>query len=247
MTALIEANNLGINFTRNRRRRISAPELLLKGKITTPKGNFWALRNVSFEVQAGESVGLLGANGCGKSTLLKLIAGVMIPDEGTAEVRAGVAPLIELKGGFVGDLTARDNIWLTAGLHGLSKQTIAERFDEIVDFAEVEDVLDTPFRHFSSGMQVRLGFSVITTLDEPIILVDEVLAVGDKRFREKCYRRIDEIITEGKTLFLVSHSEADLRRFCSRGLYLREGELITDGPIEKALAQYNDDIGKHTR
>jgi ABC-2 type transport system ATP-binding protein len=245
--ALIEAKDLGINFTRNRRRRISARELILQGRISTPKGNFWALRNVSFEVQAGEAVGLLGANGCGKSTLLKLIAGVMIPDEGSAQVRAGVAPLIELKGGFVGDLTARDNIWLTAGLHGLSKKTIAEKFDEIVDFAEVEDVLDTPFRHFSSGMQVRLGFSVITTLDEPIILVDEVLAVGDKRFREKCYRRMDEIITEGKTLFLVSHSEADLRRFCSRGLYLREGALITDGPIEDALEHYNDDIGKYQR
>src|SRR5689334_12933388 len=163
--------------------------MLLQGRSTAPKGSFWALRNVSFEVHAGESVCLLGANGCGKSTLLKLIAGVMIPDEGTAEVRGSVAPLIELKGGFVGDLTARDNIWLTAGLHGLSKQTIGEKFDEIVDFAEVEDWLDTPFRHFSSGMQVRLGFSVITTLDEPIILVDEVLAVGDKRFREKCYKR----------------------------------------------------------
>jgi ABC-2 type transport system ATP-binding protein len=247
VTALIEAKDLGINFSRNRKRRISARELILKGKITSPKGNFWALRNVSFEVHPGEAVGLLGANGCGKSTLLKLIAGVMIPDEGTAEVRGQVAPLIELKGGFVGDLTARDNIWLTAGLHGLSKQTIADKFDEIVDFAEVEDWLDTPFRHFSSGMQVRLGFAVITTLDEPIILVDEVLAVGDKRFREKCYKRMDEIITEGKTLFLVSHSEADLRRFCSRGLYLREGALITDGPIEDALDHYNDAIGKHPR
>ena len=247
MTTLIEAHDLGIEFTRNRRRRLSARELLFKGRITSPKGSFWALRNVSFDVQAGESVGLVGANGCGKSTLLKLIAGVLIPDEGSASVGAGVAPLIELKGGFVGDLTARDNIWLTAGLHGLSKAQIEARFDEIVDFAEIRDFLDTPFRHFSSGMQVRLGFSVITTLDEPIILVDEVLAVGDKRFREKCYDRMDEIITEGKTLFLVSHSEADLRRFCSRGLYMRQGELITDGPIEETLEAYNDDIGRHPK
>ena len=247
MNTLIEAHDLGIEFTRNRRRRLSARELLFKGRITSPKGSFWALRNVSFDVQAGESVGLVGANGCGKSTLLKLIAGVLIPDEGSASVGAGVAPLIELKGGFVGDLTARDNIWLTAGLHGLSKAQIEARFDEIVDFAEIRDFLDTPFRHFSSGMQVRLGFSVITTLDEPIILVDEVLAVGDKRFREKCYDRMDEIITEGKTLFLVSHSEADLRRFCSRGLYMRQGELITDGPIEETLEAYNDDIGRHPK
>jgi ABC-2 type transport system ATP-binding protein len=247
VSTLIEADNLGIEFNRNRKRRLSARELLLKGKSTSPRGSFWALRNVSFQVQAGESVGLLGANGCGKSTLLKLIAGVLIPDEGRAEVGAGVAPLIELKGGFVGDLTARDNIWLTAGLHGLSKAQITERFDDIVDFAEIRDFLDTPFRHFSSGMQVRLGFSVITTLDEPIILVDEVLAVGDKRFREKCYGRMDEIITEGKTLFLVSHSEADLTRFCKRGLYMRQGELVNDGPIEESLEAYNDDIGRHPK
>src|SRR4051812_17645865 len=209
--------------------------MLFTGRSTSPRGSFWALRDVSFEVRQGEAVGLVGANGQGKSTLLKLIAGVLLPDEGHVGVRGGVAPLIELTGGFVGDLTARDNIWLTAGLHGLSKAQIAARFDEIVEFAEIGDFLDTPFRHFSSGMQVRLGFSVITTLDEPIILVDEVLAVGDKRFREKCYKRMDEIITEGKTLFLVSHSEADLRRFCRRGLYLRQGELVTDGPIEAAL------------
>jgi ABC-2 type transport system ATP-binding protein len=245
--SLIEARGLGIEFHRNRRRKIRMRELLLKGHNSAPKGSFWALRNVSFDVHPGESVGLVGANGCGKSTLLKLIAGVLIPDEGNSEVRAGVAPLIELKGGFVGDLTARDNIWLTAGLHGLSKKQIEERFDDIVEFAEIGDFLDTPFRHFSSGMQVRLGFSVITTLDEPIILVDEVLAVGDKRFREKCYARMDEIIMDGsRTLFLVSHSEADLRRFCTRGLYLREGELIADGPIEDTLAAYNADIGRRT-
>jgi ABC-2 type transport system ATP-binding protein len=244
--SLIEARGLGIEFHRNRRRKLRLRELLFKGHSTAPKGSFWALRNVSFDVHEGESVGLIGANGCGKSTLLKLIAGVLIPDEGRSEVKAGVAPLIELKGGFVGDLTARDNIWLTAGLHGLSKKQIADRFDEIVDFAEIGDFLDTPFRHFSSGMQVRLGFSVITTLDEPIILVDEVLAVGDKRFREKCYSRMDEIISDGRTLFLVSHSEADLRRFCSRGLYLREGELIADGPIEDTLEAYNADIGRRS-
>jgi ABC-2 type transport system ATP-binding protein len=244
--SLIEARSLGIEFHRNRRRKMRLRELLFTGHNTAPKGSFWALRNVSFDVHEGESVGLIGANGCGKSTLLKLIAGVLIPDEGSSEVRAGVAPLIELKGGFVGDLTARDNIWLTAGLHGLSKKQIADRFDDIVEFAEIGDFLDTPFRHFSSGMQVRLGFSVITTLDEPIILVDEVLAVGDKRFREKCYSRMDEIISDGRTLFLVSHSEADLRRFCSRGLYLREGELIADGPIEDTLEAYNADIGRRS-
>ncbi len=245
MGALIEAENVGIEFLRNRKRRLSLREILLKGQNTAPQGSFWAVRNVSFTVQQGEAVGLLGANGCGKSTLLKLIAGVILPDEGDVGVHAGVAPLIELTGGFVAELTARDNIWLTAGLHGLSKAQIEERFDDIVAFAEIGDFLDTPFRHFSSGMQVRLGFSVITQLDEPIILVDEVLAVGDKRFREKCYARMEQIVSDGRTLFLVSHNESDLRRFCRRGLYLRAGELIVDGPVDEAVDAYNVDIGRH--
>jgi len=244
---VIEAKNLGIEFLRNRRRRMSVREIVFTGRSTSPKGNFWAVQDVTFAVGEGEAVGLVGANGSGKSTLLRLVAGVMLPDAGTVAVNGGVAPLIELTGGFEGDLTARDNIWLTGGLHGLSKAQIAARFDEIVDFAEVGDSLDTPFRHFSSGMQVRLGFSVITQLDEPIILVDEVLAVGDKRFREKCYVRMEEIVAGGRTLFLVSHNEADLRRFCTRGLYLREGALIHDGPIEEALAAYDEDIGKPKR
>ena len=238
---VIETHDLGIEFLRNRRQRLSLREMLFKGQSTSPRGSFWALRGVSFEVARGEAVGLVGANGQGKSTLLKLIAGVLLPDEGTVRVRGGVAPLIELTGGFVGDLTARDNIWLTAGLHGLSNAEIEERFDDIVGFAEIGDFLDTPFRHFSSGMQVRLGFSVITTLDEPIVLVDEVLAVGDRRFREKCYTRMEELVGSGRTLFLVSHSERDLRRFCTRGLYLQGGVLKEDGPVEDALAAYEAD------
>jgi ABC-2 type transport system ATP-binding protein len=238
---VIRAHELGIRFSRNRRQRLSLREMLFKGESTSPRGAFWALRDVSFDVREGEAVGLVGANGQGKSTLLKLIAGVLLPDEGGVGVRGGVAPLIELTGGFVGDLTARDNIWLTAGLHGLTRTQIEERFDDIVEFAEIGDFLDTPFRHFSSGMQVRLGFSVITTLDEPVVLVDEVLAVGDKRFREKCYTRMEELVSGGRTLFLVSHSERDLRRFCTRGLYLDGGMLKVDGPVEDALSAYEAD------
>jgi ABC-2 type transport system ATP-binding protein len=240
-TPVISAHELGIRFLRNRRARLSLRELLYKGESTSPRGSFWALRGVSFDVHQGEAVGLVGANGQGKSTLLKLIAGVLLPDEGTVGVRGGVAPLIELTGGFVRDLTARDNIWLTAGLHGLTRAEIEERFDDIVAFAEIGDFLDTPFRHFSSGMQVRLGFSVVTTLDEPVVLVDEVLAVGDKRFKEKCYTRMEELVGGGRTLFLVSHNERDLRRFCTRGLYLNGGVLKEDGPVEDALAAYEAD------
>jgi ABC-2 type transport system ATP-binding protein len=216
--------------------------MLLQGRTTTPKGTFWALRDITFDVRPGEAVGLVGANGGGKSTLLKLIAGVLIPDEGSVRVNGGVAPMIEVTGGFVGDLTARDNISLTAGLHGLSKRQINEKFDEIVEFAEVGEFLDMPFRHFSSGMKVRLGFSVVTSLDEPIVLVDEVLAVGDRAFREKCYGRMETMLSGGKTLFLVSHSEGDLRRFCTRGLFLSGGGLVADGTVDEAISLYNEEL-----
>jgi ABC-2 type transport system ATP-binding protein len=242
MRSVIEANDLGIWFHANRRRQMKIRDMVLRRNAPAPKGQFWALRDVSFSVGEGEAVGLVGANGGGKSTLLKLIAGVLIPDEGSVRVNGGVAPMIEVTGGFVGDLTARDNISLTAGLHGLSKRQINEKFDEIVEFAEVGEFLDMPFRHFSSGMKVRLGFSVVTSLDEPIVLVDEVLAVGDRAFREKCYARMEAMLSGGKTLFLVSHSEGDLRRFCTRGLFLSGGGLVADGTVDEALALYNAEL-----
>jgi len=245
VSPIIEVKGLGIEFFRNRRRRISLREMVLQGKSSAPKETFWALKDISFAVEPGEAVGLIGANGGGKSTLLKMVAGVLLPDEGSVRVRGGVAPLIELTGGFMGELSARENIYLTAGLHGLSKDQIDARFDGIVDFAgpQVRDALDMPFRHFSSGMQVRLGFAVITTLDEPVVLVDEVLAVGDRAFREKCYKRMEDMLSDGKTLFLVSHSEGDLKRFAERGLYLRKGLLVGDGPVNEVIDQYNYDTG----
>ncbi|MGG5257986.1 ABC transporter ATP-binding protein [Phycicoccus avicenniae] len=242
---VISVDGLGIEFYRSRRRRMQVREMLFRGRSGAPRETFWALRDVSFEIMPGEAVGVVGGNGGGKSTLLKMLAGVLLPDEGTVTVEGGVAPLIELTGGFVGELTARDNIYLMGGLHGLDKATIEERFDEIVDFAgpQVRDGLDTPYRHFSSGMKVRLGFAVVTTLDEPIVLVDEVLAVGDRAFREKCYDRMEGLLAEGRTLFLVSHSEKDLRRFGDRALYLRSGRLVMDGSMDEVLTQYNEDQG----
>lgn len=244
MDTVISVKNLGIEFLRARKRRVSIRELVFNRRNTAPTDTFWALRNITFDIQRGQAVGLVGGNGGGKSTLLKMIAGVLLPDEGTVEVSEGVAPLIELTGGFLGELTARDNVYLTAGLHGMSTEEVDERFESIVDFAgpQVRAGLDSPFRHFSSGMQVRLGFALITTLDEPIVLVDEVLAVGDRGFREKCYRRMESLLEDGKTLFLVSHSEPDLRRFCTRGIYLSAGELAADGPMEDVIAQYNTDM-----
>lgn len=243
MKPVIEVRDLGIEFYRSRRRRLSLREMVLQGKSSSPTDTFWALKDVSFDVKAGEAVGLVGANGCGKSTLLKMIAGVLLPDEGYAKVRGNVAPLIELTGGFLSELTARENVYLAAGLHGLTKEQIDERYEEIVEFAgpQVREGMDMPFRHFSSGMKVRIAFALITTLDQPIVLVDEVLAVGDRAFREKCYQRMEHMLSGGKTLFLVSHSEHDLKRFADRGLYLKTGELVGDGPIDDILDEYNAD------
>jgi ABC-2 type transport system ATP-binding protein len=209
------------------------------GKIVPPKRQI--LKDISLSFFPGAKIGVLGLNGSGKSTLLKLVAGVLMPDEGRVQVHQGVAPLIEITGGFVDDLSVRDNVYLTAGLHGMTKQEIDAAFDEIIDFAEIADFIDTPYKHLSSGMKVRIAFAVISRLEEPILLVDEVLAVGDKSFKSKCYKRIEELLSSGRTLFFVSHNEADLRRFCTRGLYLNKGGLALDAGIDDVLALYAAD------
>lgn len=241
MAAAIEVQNLGVHFRRNRRGRRSFKDLFAGASRRSRPGEFWALRDVSFSVQPGESIGVVGRNGQGKSTLLRLVAGVLLPDEGSVAVNGGVAPLIELTGGFVGDLTVRENVRLTAGLHGMSKAEVAGRYDDMIAFAELEEFQETPYKHLSNGMKVRLAFSVVSQLNEPILLVDEVLAVGDKAFRDKCYQRIDELLAEGRTLFFVSHNERDLRRFCKRGLYLDKGSLVLDAGINEVLDRYNAD------
>ncbi|HVX08328.1 MAG TPA: ABC transporter ATP-binding protein [Humibacter sp.] len=241
--AVIDVAGAGIRFKRNRRSRRSFKDLFSTRTRRSRPDEFWALRDVSFSVRPGEAIGVVGRNGQGKSTLLKLVAGVILPDEGVVDVREGVAPLIEITGGFVDDLSVRENVYLTAGLHGMTKRQIDERFDDIVGFADIGNFLDTPYKHLSSGMKVRIAFSVITQLDEPILIVDEVLAVGDKAFREKCYRRIEEMLAAGRTLFFVSHNEKDLRRFCKRGLYLEGGALALDADIATVLERYNSEYG----
>lgn len=241
MVAAIEVNELGVRFRRNRRGRRNFKDLFANASRRKSSGEFWALRDVSFTVEPGESIGVVGRNGQGKSTLLRLVAKVLLPDEGSVTVNGGVAPLIEITGGFVGDLTVRENVRLTAGLHGMSKAEVSRRYDDIIEFAELEDFQDAPYKHLSNGMKVRLAFSVVSQLDEPILLVDEVLAVGDKAFRDKCYKRIDELLADGRTLFFVSHNERDLRRFCTRGLYLNKGALVLDAGINEVLDRYNAD------
>ncbi|MBB4933944.1 ABC-2 type transport system ATP-binding protein [Lipingzhangella halophila] len=243
---VIEAKGLGVSFAVNRRRKRSLREMFIHGSKRDPnaEGNeFWPLRDVSFEVAKGECVGIVGKNGTGKSTLLKLIAGVLIADEGTVTVRGKVAPLLELRAGFNDQLTGRENVNLVGSLHGMTQQQIDDRFEQIVEFAEIDDkFIDTPVRHYSSGMKVRLGFALISQLDHPVMLVDEVLAVGDKSFKQKCYQAIDRMLENNRTMVLVSHNEGDLRRFCNRGLYIRDGVLALDSDIDNALSAYNEDM-----
>jgi ABC-2 type transport system ATP-binding protein len=238
---IISARGLGIRFSKARKKRSKIREIATRRdkKVTPDSLDFWPLRNLSFDIYPGEAVGVIGRNGTGKSTLLKLIAGVLIPDEGTVACNGRVAPLLELSAGFSGDLTGRENVHLVGALHGLSRADLKDRFDAIVDFAEVREFIDSPVRHYSSGMKVRLGFAVLTQLPHPVMLVDEALAVGDKNFRQKCYKTIEAMLAEGRTLVFVSHNEGDLTRFCTRGLYLNEGQLVVDGSIEEALNAYN--------
>ena len=228
---VISLRDVGVRFTRNRRKHRSLRELLFKGHTGTNANEFWPFRGVSFDIYQGESIGVVGRNGQGKSTLLSLIAGVLLPDEGDVTVRAGVAPLIQITGGFEGELTARENVYLVSGTarHDQGGDRRELRRDRRVQRTR-SDFLDTPYKHFSSGMKVRLAFSVVSRLQEPILLVDEVLAVGDKAFRVKCYKRIESLLESGQTLFLVSHSESQLKRFCQRGLYLEGGDAARRRP-----------------
>lgn len=236
----IEAQGLGIRFRRNRLRHRRLADLIhpQRGRA---RSEFWALRNVSFQIRQGESVGIVGANGQGKSTLLKLVSGTLIPDEGWVRLNGGVAPLVNISGGFKSDLTVRDNISTVAGLHGMLRKEIDEKFDDVIEFAEVGDFVDTPFRHLSSGMKTRVAFSLITSLDQPTVVIDETLSVGDGSFKRKAYERIDQMLVGGKTLFLVSHSERQLQRLCTRGIYLRRGRVVADGPIDEVLQKYAAD------
>jgi ABC-type polysaccharide/polyol phosphate transport system ATPase subunit len=199
---------------------------------------FYALREVTFSVGRGETVGIVGRNGSGKSTCLKLMAGVMAPTDGEVHVRGRVSPLIELGAGFHPDLTGRENVYLNASILGMSNREIRRRFDNIVEFAELDEFMDTPVKRYSSGMYMRLGFSVAVHSSPDVLLVDEVLAVGDAVFAEKCMAKIREMQQQGITIVIVSHSLDVIRDFCSRALLLKDGSLIEEGPPADVTGHY---------
>jgi ABC-type polysaccharide/polyol phosphate transport system ATPase subunit len=200
--------------------------------------DFWPLRHISFDIHRGETVGVIGQNGSGKSTLLRLIAGAAYPTEGHIAVRGRIAPLLALGAGFQPDMTGRECVEINATALGLSKAELAARFDDIVGFAELADFIDTPVRYYSSGMLARLGFSVAVHTDPDLLLVDEVLAVGDHAFQVKCIERIEALRGSGVTIFFVSHDAALMRRLCNRVLWLRNGTLVVDGPVDTVLRRY---------
>lgn len=198
--------------------------------------DFFALNDVSFEIQRGEVVGVIGRNGAGKSTLLKVLSRITEPTSGRVVLRGKVASLLEVGTGFHPELTGRENIFLNGAILGMSRREIKGKFDQIVDFAEIEKFLDTPVKRYSSGMYVRLAFSVAAHLDPEILVVDEVLAVGDAQFQNKCLGRMHEVANEGRTVLFVSHNMGVLRKLCSRGIVLRQGVCIFDGEVGTAIS-----------
>ncbi|MBL9042017.1 MAG: ABC transporter ATP-binding protein [Myxococcales bacterium] len=211
--------------------------LRLTGRAHKPR-EFWPLRNVSFDIRRGETVGVVGQNGSGKSTLLRLIAGACYPSEGAVSVRGRIAPLLALGAGFHPDMTGRECVEVNGTALGLTRSEIRDRMDQILDFAELVDFLDTPVRYYSSGMLARLGFSVAVHTDPDLLLVDEVLSVGDHAFQHKCLQRIQDIRASGTTILFVSHDADTVERLCDRVLWLREGRLLRDGDPKRVLAEY---------
>ncbi len=209
---------------------------LLKGKLYF--NEFKALEDISFQVKRGESVALIGANGSGKSTLLKIIAGVLYPSKGAVEINGSIAPLIELGAGFDWDLTARENIYLNGAVLGFDRQFMNEHFEEIVNFAELWDFIDVPVKNFSSGMIARLGFSIATIVSADILVVDEILAVGDFRFQQKCHERMEKMISGGTTLLFVSHDANQVRRLCQKAIWLNHGKIQRIGPSAEVCEAY---------
>ena len=212
-----------------------------KGAVQTEK--FWALQDINFDIEQGSRVGILGGNGAGKSTLLKIISKITEPTSGQMTVNGKVVSLLEVGTGFHAELTGRENIFLNGVILGMKRAEIRRKFDEIVDFAEVEQFLDTPVKRYSSGMYMRLAFAVAAHLEPEILIIDEVLAVGDSQFQKKCIAKMDEISrVDGRTVLFVSHNLEAVSSFCTTGLYLKKGRLVTQGSIESVCEEYATDL-----
>ncbi|MEO6798018.1 MAG: ABC transporter ATP-binding protein [Candidatus Dormibacter sp.] len=243
MLPAVILDDVSKKFRTYSRRYDSLKEVLLRRRRGA-FDEFWALRNVSFAVQPGSTVGIIGANGSGKSTVLKLLAGILYPNKGHLNVNGRISALLELGTGFHPDYTGRENIFLNGALLGLRRDVIRERLDEIIDFADLARFIDNPVKTYSTGMYMRLGFAIAVNVDPDVLLIDEVLAVGDADFERKCFDRINEFRRQRKTIVLVSHDLTSVRRFCDRAILIDQGQVRSDGHPEEVTKQYLEDV-KH--
>ena len=241
---MIKVDNVSMRFNLGIEKNFSLKLFfinLFKIKKKKPKKEeFWALKDVSFEVEKGEVIGFIGSNGAGKSTMLKVIAGVMKPTTGKVTVNGNICPMIELGAGFDMELTARENIYLNGAVLGYSKEFIEQKFDEIVEFSELKEFLDVPVRYFSSGMTARLAFSIATVVDPEILIVDEILSVGDIAFQKKSEAKMKSMIGGGTTVLFVSHSLAQIEKICNRVVWLDHGKVVKIGDAKEICQEYYD-------
>ena len=239
--AIINVKNVSLSFKMNKEKVDSIKEYFLKfssKKIETT--DFLALKDISFNVNRGDSVGVIGMNGSGKSSLLKVISGILTPTTGSAYVKGSIAPMIELGAGFDHELTARENIFLNGILIGMTRKEVNMYFESIVEFSELKEFLDVPLKNFSSGMLSRLSFAIATIKKPDILIVDEVLSVGDFKFQEKCMKRVEELLEGNTTLLFVSHSIEDVKRLCDRAIWLEKGKIKMIGESSIVCEQYKN-------
>lgn len=239
--SLIEFDQVSKRFGLEQQQAGSFQELLVKifkSRKQPKKNEFWALRDVSFNIDRGQTIGFIGSNGAGKSSVLKLISRILVPTTGHIRVNGRVSALLELGSGFHPELTGRENIFLNGSIMGIDRSELVDKFEEIVAFAELEKFIDVPVKYYSSGMYVRLGFSVAVHTRPEIFLVDEVLAVGDQEFQRKCLQRITQLKHQGVTIVLVSHNLSDVETLCDRAIWIRDGQIAADGPAMSVVDQY---------
>lgn len=237
---MIKADNVSVKYMMTYDRVKSIKEYLVqlvKGKIQYEE--FWALKDISFEVRRGEVLGIIGHNGAGKSTLLKVISGILKPTSGTVQVNGVVVPMLELGSGFDFDLTGRENIFLNGSILGYSEKFLKSKYDEIVEFSELGQFIDVPLRNYSSGMVMRLAFSIATVVQPDILIVDEILAVGDADFQEKSKKRMLELMGGGTTVLFVSHSLLQIREMCNKAIWLEHGKIIMAGDTASVCDAYD--------
>lgn len=239
MSVAIKVNDVSMMFNLSSEKVDSIKEYVIKAlKRELHFQEFWALKNVSFELEKGDSIGIIGLNGSGKSTLLKIISGVLKPTKGSVETVGSIAPLIELGAGFDMDLSARENIYLNGAILGYDREYMSKRFDEIIQFAELENFVDTAIKNFSSGMVARLGFAIATMNVPDILVIDEILAVGDFKFQQKSFARMQEMLQSGATVVFVSHSIEQVKQICNKALWLEHGDVKMFGNAQEVCDIY---------